>query len=65
MRVSGQPHAPAAHHPGEINAGSHCTGGWVGHRAGLDTEARGKILLPLSGIEHRSPRRPVRSQTLY
>jgi hypothetical protein len=23
--------------------GTHCTGGWVGLRAGLDTEARGKI----------------------
>jgi hypothetical protein len=23
---------------------THCTGGWVGPRAGLDTEARGKIL---------------------
>jgi hypothetical protein len=31
----------------------------------VDTEARGKILLPLSGIESRSSGRPVRSQTLY
>jgi hypothetical protein len=30
-----------------------------------DTEARGKILLPLPGIEPQSPGRPVRSQTLY
>jgi hypothetical protein len=30
----------------------------VGSRAGLDTEARGKILLPLPGIEPRSPSRP-------
>jgi hypothetical protein len=37
----------------------------VGPRAGLDTEVRGKILLPLPGIEPRSPSRPVRSQTLY
>jgi hypothetical protein len=36
----------------------------VGPRAGLDTEVRGKILLPLTGIEPRSPGRPVRSQTL-
>jgi hypothetical protein len=36
----------------------------VGPRAGLDTEARGKILLPLPGIEPRSPGRPVRTQTL-
>jgi hypothetical protein len=36
-----------------------------GPRAGLDTEATEKNLLPLSGIERRSPARPVRSQTLY
>jgi hypothetical protein len=45
--------------------GTHYTGGWVGSRAGLDTEARGKILSPLPGIEPRSPGRPTRSQTLY
>jgi hypothetical protein len=28
--------------PGERTSGTHCTGGWVGPRAGLDTEARGK-----------------------
>jgi hypothetical protein len=44
---------------------THCTGGWVGLRAGLDTEARRKILLPLPGIKPRSPCRPARSQTLY
>jgi hypothetical protein len=43
---------------------THCTGGWVGPRAGLGTEARGKDLLPLLGIEPQSPGRPVRSQTL-
>jgi hypothetical protein len=37
----------------------------VGHRAGLDTEARGKILSTLPGIEPRSPDRPARSRTLY
>jgi hypothetical protein len=37
----------------------------VGPRAGLDTEVRGKVLLPLPEMEHRSPGRPVRSQTLY
>jgi hypothetical protein len=37
----------------------------VDPRAGLDTEARGKILSPLPGIEHRSPGRPARNQTLY
>jgi len=44
--------------------GTHCIEGWVGPRAGLDTEAR-KILSPLPGIEARSLGRPVRSQTLY
>jgi hypothetical protein len=51
--------------PGEKTPGTHCTGGWVGPRAGLDTEARGKILSPLPGIDPRSPGRPARSQTLY
>jgi hypothetical protein len=60
MRVSGQRHPPATLYP----RGTHCTGGWGGPRAGLDTEVRGKILLPLTGIEPRSPGRPVHSQTL-
>jgi hypothetical protein len=51
--------------PGERTPGTHCTGGWVGSRVGLDTEARGKILSPLPGIEPRSPGRAARSQTLY
>jgi hypothetical protein len=37
----------------------------VGRTAGLDTEARGEILLPLPEIEPRSSGRPARSQTLY
>jgi hypothetical protein len=37
----------------------------VGPRAGLNTEARGKIPSPLPGIEPRSPGRPARIQTLY
>jgi hypothetical protein len=36
----------------------------VGPRAGLHTEATGKILSPLPGIKPRSPGRPARSQTL-
>jgi hypothetical protein len=42
--------------PGERTPGTHCTGGWVGPRAGLDTEARGKILFPCRGS---NPARPV------
>jgi hypothetical protein len=37
----------------------------MGPRDGLDTDARGKILSPLPGIERRSPGRPVRSETLH
>jgi hypothetical protein len=51
--------------PRKRTSGTHWAGGWVGPRAGLDTEATGKILLPLPGIEPRPPGRPVRSQTLY
>jgi hypothetical protein len=39
--------------------GTHCTGGWVGPRAGLDSC---RYLSP-TGI--RSPHRPARSQSLY
>jgi hypothetical protein len=48
--VSGQRHAPAALYPrGNDPPGTHCTGGWVGIRAGLDKEDRGKILCPCRG----------------
>jgi hypothetical protein len=49
MGVSGQRHAPAALYPRERTPGTHCTGGWVGPRAGLDTEARGKIICTYRG----------------
>jgi hypothetical protein len=65
MGISGQRHARPRFSPGERTPCTHCTGGWVGPRAGLDTEAKGKILSPLPGIEPRSPGRPARSQTLY
>jgi len=42
--------------PGERIPGTHCTGGWVGPRAGLDTEVRGKILCLCRGS---NPNRPV------
>jgi hypothetical protein len=51
MGVSGQRHAPAALGPGERTPGTHCTGGWVDLRTGLDTEARGKTLSPLHAME--------------
>jgi hypothetical protein len=42
--------------PGERTPGAHWTGGWVGPRAGLDTEAIGKILYPR---RESNPDRPV------
>jgi hypothetical protein len=42
--------------PGESTPGTHFTGGWVGPRAGLDSEARGKIICPCRGS---NPDRPV------
>jgi len=65
MGVGGQHHAPAAIYPREKNPGTHWTAGWLGPRSGADTEARGKILLPLPGIEPLSPGRPIRSQKLH
>jgi hypothetical protein len=41
--VSGQRYAPAALYPRERTTCTHWTGGWVGLRAGQDTEDRGKI----------------------
>jgi hypothetical protein len=35
--------------PGERTPGTHWTGGWVGPRAGLDTEVTGKVLCPCRG----------------
>jgi hypothetical protein len=56
MGMCGQRHAPAALCPRERTPGTHCTGSWVGFRAGLDTEVRGKILFPCRGS---NPDRPV------
>jgi hypothetical protein len=61
MGVSGQHHAPAVLYPGEGTPGTHCTGGWVGPRAGLDAEARGKILCLCRGS---NPGHPVHSHTI-
>jgi len=56
--VRGQRHAPAAPYARE-RPGTHCTGGWVGLRAGLD---RCGITRP-TGI--RSADHPARRQSLY
>jgi hypothetical protein len=42
--VSAQRHDPVALCTRERTTGTHWTGGWVDHRDGLDTEAKGKIL---------------------
>jgi hypothetical protein len=47
MEVSVQHHDPAKLHPHGKNPHAHWTGGRVGTRAGLDEEARGKILSPV------------------
>jgi hypothetical protein len=46
--------------PGERTPDTHWTGDWMGPRAGLDAEARRKILCLCRGP---NPGRPVRSQT--
>jgi hypothetical protein len=58
MGVGGQHQAPAALPPGKI-PDTHCIGGWVGPRAGLDGCGKSRP----TGI--RSPDRPARSQSLY
>jgi hypothetical protein len=67
MEVSGQCHAPAALCSGERTPGTHCTGGWVGPRAGLDTEVRGKILCPCRGSnpDHSIVQSVVRHHTAW
>jgi hypothetical protein len=54
--------APAVLYPQGITPCIHWTGGWVGHRASLDAEARRKFLCPGRGS---NPVRPALSQTLY
>ena len=56
--MRGQRHAPAAPYSRE-RPGTHCTGGWVGPRAGLDWCGKSRP----TGI--RSPDRPARRQSLY
>jgi hypothetical protein len=59
MGLSGERHAPATLYPGERTPGTHWTGGWVGPKAGLDAEARRKILCLCRGSNFG---RPVHSQ---
>jgi len=56
--VRGQRHALATPYPRE-RPGTHCTGGWVGLRAGLDSCGKSRP----NGI--RSPDHPAHRQSLY
>jgi hypothetical protein len=47
--VSGQRHASAAVYSRERTPGTHWIGVWVGLRAGVDTEAKGKIICLFRG----------------
>jgi hypothetical protein len=49
--------------PGVRAPRTHCTGGWVGPRAGLDAEGRGKEAF--CPCRESNPGNPARSQILY
>jgi hypothetical protein len=38
---------PLAHYPQETDPGTHCTGGWVDSKAGLDATEKRKIMKEL------------------
>ena len=56
--MGGQRHAPAALTP-RIRPGTHCVGGWVGPRAGVDGRGKSRPIGVLT------PYRPARSESLY
>jgi hypothetical protein len=51
MEVSGQLHNPDRFTPTESAPGTHCIGGWVRPRAGLDAVEKRKNSQPLPGLE--------------
>jgi hypothetical protein len=54
MGVNGQRHPPASLYPREWTPVTHCTTwSWVDLRAGLDTDATRKMLMPLPELELR------------
>jgi hypothetical protein len=59
--MSGRRHAPAALYSWERTPGTHWIGGWVSLRAGLDTQARVKILCLCWGS---NPGHPICSRLL-
>jgi hypothetical protein len=62
MGVSGHRHAPTALYSVEMTPGTHCVRGWKSFRAGLDTEAKGRILYLCRGLNRGHS---VCSQILY
>jgi hypothetical protein len=60
--VSSHCHTPAALYRRETIPNTHWIGGWVGLRAGVGTEAGGKIF---ASADYRTLGRPVCSRTLY
>jgi hypothetical protein len=55
---------PGRFTPIERATSTHCIGGYLGPRTGMDDVERRKIL-PLPGLEFRPLGRPARSQSLY
>jgi hypothetical protein len=55
MGLSDRGQSPAALYPWGNDPCTHWTGGWVGPRAGLDTEDRGKILCLCRGSNTDRP----------
>jgi hypothetical protein len=50
---NGQRDTSAALYPWELTPGTHWIGGWVCLRAGLNTDARGKVLCPAGNVFER------------
>jgi hypothetical protein len=61
MWVGGERHAPAALAPGNM-PGTHCTGGWVDSRGGMDGVRK---ITPLTGFDLRTVQLIVIRDTNY
>jgi hypothetical protein len=61
MEVSGQLHAPANFPPEKETPDTHCIGGWVGSRAGLNAVARRKKKSHHCTCRESNPARPAHS----
>jgi hypothetical protein len=56
---------PSRFTPRERAPSTHWIGGWVAHRASLDTMLKRRVPTPLPGIEPRSSNHPACSWSLY